>query len=536
MLKKPPIPPDLNEPIPLKRTIALIFGGLLALAGYILLFPPAFNTNDDPMMMAVVSGQLYGSSDAALIFIHHWLGNALIGLYRAAPWLNGYVAAMYVGLLSGIGTSSYFALRAGRYSGFALVVVGLAIYLSFLPLLLQPQYTNVAFTLGLAGLTALSIPGKLPLARKLLFSGLLLLASLLRHPAIWGLALLAGPMLLFQAWPSRQWERLGWLVFILMAVGIIRLADNHYYRTQRRNPEVFSHQRDIDILVNGPHTQPDTTHAGEAATLQLLKNWFWVDGVRMSPANLAQMAQDRYQTRSLAEGVAGMLIVFNSHKKTLLALLFLFVLAGNLKSPALGLLFLSLIGICLALSTAARLPDRVFLPLLSAFAFLRLAFIPLRPWASKPVSSLLIVLILLLQGLDIRAAIRENQQLRTDHQSAQAWVNAHPAGKIVVRGSAFPYEGGLSLYNHSPEAVGKLFPAGWLLGAPAYEAYRNRYWQGRDIWQQICAQGLICIDPPVIALSRYACIYYDVSLAFDPIAAPIRKGKKSIPVYWVCAE
>ncbi|GMQ26662.1 hypothetical protein Aoki45_33450 [Algoriphagus sp. oki45] len=126
-------------------------GGIFLGLGIIWFFPWRFQTNDDVMMMWLVSGAYTGEPEPYAVFIHPWLSWTFSKLYSGSPEFNWYGLTWYgVNFLSAflllkkIWTTTFPAIQKHLLSLFTGLI---SVHFAFFP-----QFTLIAGFAALAGL------------------------------------------------------------------------------------------------------------------------------------------------------------------------------------------------------------------------------------------------------------------------------------------------------------------------------------------------------------------------------------------------
>ena len=127
---------------PLLSAIFVVTALLLAA---IFIFPPSYDTNDDPMMSLIVAGKgVCQQPDEHLVFTHFFLGRLLKTLYIAAPlipWYGVYLVAVHAAAHVAL---VYMLFKQQLGWRWVLVYLAYAAVVG-LPLLCALQFTTTAF-------------------------------------------------------------------------------------------------------------------------------------------------------------------------------------------------------------------------------------------------------------------------------------------------------------------------------------------------------------------------------------------------------
>ena len=101
-----------------------VCANICLLAVLLLLFSPAYETNDDMGLCAIVNG-VKGTYDAHMIYVNYLIGLLLTRLYRVTDAVSWYALLQYAALLCAFSAVTYVELRRFRKqpSGWIFVAV-----------------------------------------------------------------------------------------------------------------------------------------------------------------------------------------------------------------------------------------------------------------------------------------------------------------------------------------------------------------------------------------------------------------------------
>src|SRR5690606_3735370 len=137
----------------LKTVSFLQFWSILGLICMITIWfqPWRFQTNDDVLMMWLVSGAYTGTPESYAVFIHPILSWSLSKLYSLSPDFNWYGATWFFGIFLSyrlvLGTISLTGFITEWKVLFSLLILVISLHFAYFP-----QFTLVAGYLGFAGL------------------------------------------------------------------------------------------------------------------------------------------------------------------------------------------------------------------------------------------------------------------------------------------------------------------------------------------------------------------------------------------------
>jgi hypothetical protein len=277
---------------------------VLALVG-----APFYHTNDDPVMSCIVAGVSWigGESHPAeqAVFVHVWLGRALVALYRAAPGVPWYGLLLLSALLTAAGGCAFAGLRlapprlaSAAWLLFAALVCGLGLT----TLHFGVCATFLAASGLLLGLSLLARPSAGPRTNGALSAWAVLqvlLAFALRpEGALLGLCALS-PLALMQLPRSGRrraaWFALGLLACLAGAVSLRARQRQAYARSPGWEQTLDWMEAKTAFIDHARIAYTERTRATfEAAAwsandLELLRRWFAWDPQLYSTASLRDL-------------------------------------------------------------------------------------------------------------------------------------------------------------------------------------------------------------------------------------------------------
>lgn len=123
------------------------------LAVLLAFFSPAYETNDDMGLCAIVNGAK-GTYDAHMIYVNYLMGLILTGLYRITDAVAWHALLQYIALLCAFSAVTYAAVRRWRRRPFGWIFAGMLLYFAFEGYI-QLQYTKTAGIVSAAGMILL---------------------------------------------------------------------------------------------------------------------------------------------------------------------------------------------------------------------------------------------------------------------------------------------------------------------------------------------------------------------------------------------
>lgn len=195
-----------------------------------------YQTNDDYAMSLTASGA-YGEISANLIFTNTVMGNMLAWLYLAVPSLNWY-AWTHLLLLLFASTACVFLILDSVRNGMRMLIAFVFLGVSIIPMVMQVQFTQVAYICITAGFAFFAYAFLKPQKRKkrtamLTVSLLLCLAGvMIRDRAILSIAPF---FVLFAGYRLFKGDRrpVIWMLAVCALCGVGVYADSAAYKSQQ---------------------------------------------------------------------------------------------------------------------------------------------------------------------------------------------------------------------------------------------------------------------------------------------------------------
>ncbi len=429
----------MSERVPLVvfRAIAVLW--LAAMLGAAIWGWPVswrFETNDDYWMLQIASGRYTGSPSEFLLYIHVALGLLLKTLFLHWPHFNSYAFVLLI-MHMAFACSVMCCLRHTAKSGFTAVYLMATAALFHGFVFFRLQFTTSAFVGAAAAFMVLLAgvihPADNPRARistSVWATLLWAVAWMIRKEAALLAALLAAPMLLYAVMKHRRGPAVALMVAqVLVLCGGLTLFERWY---MTRHPEWERFQRfnrargRIHVAPGyGFDSQSRSVYAGVGWSendVSVFQQWFFPDANVHSPEKIEHVARSLRRPMPVRSAVATWLGTLREQRFFVVAML---VLAAGLlmaqkkwTSPFLIALVLSGV-LQIYLQGTARLPPRVFLPLLFGPT---LFLLPSAGLPSQPVSRIagriwVVVLLLAMLWAGKRYVILR----RTHDEMSAAW-------------------------------------------------------------------------------------------------------------------
>ncbi len=367
----------------------------------LLLITPTYDTNDDPAMGLTVSG--YGNingPDEHLLYTNIVIGIVLKHLYVAAPLIPWYGLYLLSALFLANWLLLYALLLLNRnylsILGFTFFYMVVSVYF-----LTHLQFTSTAFLLGMAGLvlilSSVILDSKGTHFAWLKWEGALCLiaSSLIRYSSLQMLILLALPLLLvccFQYFKLIKFK--SYVIpgtFAIIGVVSFHLYDQHYYQQDDDWKSFIQSHAAIAKVVNyaqipyTDQTKPIFNEVGWSAfDYWMLRNWIYLDPETYSLSRV-QKFQERIDELSLRKFPQVMQVRIHTARSAFINPTFLFCFVGSIvlmwqnkkcawkRRTVIGMLLWTVL-LMLGLVIYMKLPERVYIPLISFPLFISLFF------------------------------------------------------------------------------------------------------------------------------------------------------------------
>jgi len=367
------------ERLKLERVVA--YTATLAAMALVLLFARKnWLTNDDIGMAMITGGYGITAVPTAGVVFSNVVWGWLLAHLPVIAGIEPYTLLTYAALLG----SAAAILLALHRSGAPVLLGCSVVVVTFVPVLITPQFTFTAGYLAVAGLAVLlawkDAPGRVHLW---VAAALLLAAGLIRALEFLFVLGVSAPFLIAQwrSLPHRRWFAVALALLVLL--GTAHLIDMHYYAAtdwtqfqgMNRVRTAFTDYR----LKSYFDAYPDSLAGAPVSDtdLGMISNWFYADPKVFDPANFQPLvhAVDWGQRLSLNLGSRGQWLVLLRDQTFLLCgavlLLSLALLRRSIR-PALVSLGLLLAAVILLQALGRAGMTRVYLPAMAAMALLYL--------------------------------------------------------------------------------------------------------------------------------------------------------------------
>lgn len=341
---------------------------------------PAYETNDDVIMMRIASGLLTGEPSPRLVHTSILIGEFLAALYSAAPSIDWY-SWYLVGVHFVAATCLLRLLLEQQRPVIACVAFALLFVLFEARFLLQLQFTTTAAVAAASGVVLLLSPGGASgrTRRLLLTSGgvLLVVAAMIREQAFYMTVMLSLPLFLAQMLERQGRIRCAWFaVTVLLGFGAV--GYDHYVSSNDAKWRSFDQRYadikiivDRDILVFEGERQALFDDVGWSANdLMLLRSRFFDDPHLVSAEQLRRVAEAAFSKQWRRDDWLAYLVAYTGEIPihiglTLLIMLFCVIGTGRerrLRAATMGLGLLLMAALMFAyLALFMKLADRVAL-------------------------------------------------------------------------------------------------------------------------------------------------------------------------------
>jgi hypothetical protein len=458
----------------------------LLFAAFFALVRPAFETNDDTVMMMFSSGMLTGEPSEFLIYINIWVGKLLKALYAAYPAVSWYEILLYgAHFLGMVALLSVFLRLQGNLFGLLLFVVLFIIFeLSFLT---RIQYTATALVVGFIGvvLFIMSLSDRVSRKLPMIIAAFLLiiLATLLRRSAFLGIAVMSAPILAVEFFYNRNIRVPVFALALLAAFAIISVHETYYYGKYCGRPHVLEFEKSVDYLVNGP-LKVDRESMKKVNwnrnDLTLFQNWFWVDRKTYFRDDVIALGRKMKSYRNPADSLKLIYYEIIVREKRYLLVGFLcvilaFALMRRDRMIHMVVSIAALASVYVGLSFLSRAPHRGLIPLLFFVCLLGFYFVledPAKERMRERSFLCLVILIglsMVLQAYKVAKSSGVNEAGNRTFELVARELTSDRKDVFVIVGDAFPYESYPLFRNPLAFRPLNVIPTGWPIYTPVYE-------------------------------------------------------------------
>ncbi len=208
----------------------------------VLTVPLVFESNDDPFMNQIASGDLSGRYSPYLMFTHFYIGQFLNTLFASTPGINWYT--WYLIASMGLGYTAV-QISLSRISGslWSKGIRHIAVLLLFIPALLVLQFTRVAAVACAGGFMLLLFSARRSYPFFIAGAFLILLGCMIRFQVYYMYLILVFPFLLHALIYRRKHVVIAAVLVISAAAFLIHL-DREFYN----NNEAFIEYKEFNRL------------------------------------------------------------------------------------------------------------------------------------------------------------------------------------------------------------------------------------------------------------------------------------------------
>jgi hypothetical protein len=371
---------NLNSIIPSWKNIlvvSLILNTLL-FSIFFLFMNPAFETGDDVGMMFTASGIRTGEPSEYLIYTNILIGKILKFMYMYVSSINWYSVYLYLTHFLAMLVICYSILRLNFRWMSILQYLFLFIFFEY-TLLMNLQFTTTASLVALSGvcllITSLQIKGKKAWFYVVLSALLFGSAGLIRVNVFYLILLLAVPFLLLKFRETKIVKIPVFLVLsFLLFTAFVQYNNNYYskdlhWKEYTENRVSRSRLFDFPKFVYNERSKPVYTKIGWSENdFLVFKYGFNYDREVYSTEKLAFLDKNLRNQRNFKQTLK---VLFNAMTSngllicvSLICLLLSMIYVPKKQRKFVYSIFFTAIIICIGLSYSARLPSRVFIPIL----------------------------------------------------------------------------------------------------------------------------------------------------------------------------
>lgn len=505
---------------------------------FLLIFHPRFDTNDDVRQAMIASGVgIADHPDPHILFPNIYLGEMLSTAYSYLPTIPWYGLMLYLGLFAGVWMLVWVLLKKGKSPWLWLLWAAL-------PMMMNVQYTGVAFLLGMGGVVAganLFDSGKSNrfLFRHVMFVLALIIASMIRWEAFLLVLGLTGVVFLLNRTERRRGGELvfGLLVVLGIAFGL-HLAHNHHYDSNpdwqnfRKHNALRGEVTDYDhIPFNEKTTSLYEAIGWDKSAFHLYQSWFLADTAFHSIEKVEQLVaakkwswrwnSDRLKKRLIGlpgqNLFAGLLLIpmllgfFHLNKKHKRKFIFLFLFASSL---------------LLYLAFDRWLHNRISLPVM-AFLLFWVFYYQEEKWG-KAAKIVVLGLSILYFSAYLYRDFQEKKRMEIAEQQLEALYVGNQQ-LVAIWADSFPYEYVFRPFNENRALIGNLslLPLGMTVYTPFF-AQKMRKHGFSTIHAALQDSNTLLVARPELlpAYQQFMTKYYGQKIQFEEVLS-----EKSISLY-----
>ena len=457
---------------------------------FFLTVTPGFDTNDDTAMMMITSGFVTGEPSEYLIHMSVLLGRLLKALYILAPAVNWYSVLLYSTHFAAMTALLYVFIALGRNLFSILLFFVLFIFFEAF-MLTHLQFTSTAFVAATGGfillLSCLAGGGGSTKTKVGFALALMALAAMIRFHTIFGMAVMAVPILLLRYVETRS-ASIPLVVGVVIALSWGLVTYDRSYYEEHGYPKIRQYQRAVQAITGEPTRVTDgclQAVGWSANDLQLLQQFFWLDKETYSDGKVtAFSALTKSFNDAPAVGRAFSTDITFRKKGFLVAglvcllalcLLFAWFSTAKGKTRYEAVLLATLLLATLGLTYAAKAPLRVILSLVfvaCAVSFYFAVEFQDRERAARTLKLHFLIILALsasFQFFKINKDSRWNKEKQKEYYQAMGEINARKGSLFVIVAGDFPYTGIPLFRNPKPDSTFNILITGWFCHTPLYD-------------------------------------------------------------------
>jgi len=458
----------------------------------LLVLTPTFESNDDVGMMFIADGTFYGTPQPHLVFQHPVVGVVLATLYGWTTSVNWYAAWLYGLHAAALAVFLYLVFADTRTRLLARLVPLAGFGSVFITWMwLNLQFTAVAITVGAAGVLLFSSLGaraRLPAAVPLLAGALVGVSAFVRWRSFQAVLLLAIPVLVAGA-RRIPWRRHAWFGATIL---VVVLSGGAFQTLYYAGDDAWHDYFEFNSVRGAIHSTERMTEARDPETLAALgwsradydmfRSWFYLDEDLYSTERLELLVDEvglplRHPTAvlDLADGLDRFV--------RLAVLGGLLVAAWAVSDRRSGLVLAAttiwFIVVVTALAMAARLPDRIAVPMLAYLGMIYLIrphaafgdrYDPPPVWAGRAALGVVIATSLVAFGVAWPRTAADSARWNRHNDAFIA--SMHELAEVDPGGVFVSWGGSAGTLRVSPELAERvpvtLLPLGWHQRSPMH--------------------------------------------------------------------
>jgi hypothetical protein len=496
---------------------------------FLLIFHPRFDTNDDVRQAMIASGVgIADHPDPHILFPHIYLGEMLSTAYSYLPTIPWYGMMLYLGLFVGVWMLVWVLLKKEKSPWLWLLWAAL-------PLMMNVQYTGVAFLLGMGGVVAglnLFDSGKSNRFgfRHIILAVALIIASMIRWEAFLLVLGLTGVVFLLNGTERRRGGELvfGLLVVLGIAFGL-HIADNHHYGNHadwkefRKQNALRGEITDYDHIPFNEKTASLYQEIGwDESAFQLYQSWFLADTAVQAIEKVGQLvAAKKWSWRWDTDRLKKRLISLPSQNLfaglLLLPMLLGFFHLNKKDKRKFILLFFFASSLLLYLAFDQWLHNRISLPVM-AFLLFWVFYYQEKTWQKAAKIAMLSFSMLYFSAYLYRD-FQEKKRMDIAEQQLEA-LHVDNKKLVAIWADSFPYEYVFRPFRENRDLFENLslLPLGMTVYTPFYGQKMQKHGFS-DIHKALRDSNTVLIARPELlpAYQQFMAKYYAQEIQFEEV-------------------